>query len=118
MRARYPSDSYASEKARRMRRIENRACPELQQAYQDGQLSLRQYDLLSRRPATQQKHVIAAEKARISSAFLAAETINQLLDTGADRVRLSDVELAVRSAVSGIMSPDRSCTPRVHGFSY
>jgi hypothetical protein len=76
MRRRYPSDSYQADKTRRLKRIERRACHELQQAYQGGQLSLRQYDLLSRRPTRQQKRLIAGEKARSASALVAAEAIN------------------------------------------
>ena len=67
MRARYPSDSYQADKKRRLKRIERRACSELQQAYQGGQLSLRQYDLLSRRPARQQHRIITTQRARINS---------------------------------------------------
>jgi hypothetical protein len=104
MRRRYTSDSYASEKARRLRRIEGRACFELQQAYQGGQLSLRQYDLLSRRPARQQKHIITAERAKIASAFVAAATINQFLDslgTGTT-IQLREVVAAISSAVQNV----------------
>jgi hypothetical protein len=103
MRARYESDSYAIDKARRLRRIERRACPELQQAYQGGGLSLRQYDLLSRRPIRQQKHIIAAERARNTSALVAAQTINQLLDglSIGTPLSLREVVAAITDAVRG-----------------
>jgi hypothetical protein len=101
MRRRYPSDSYQADKKRRLKRIESRACPELQQAYQGGQLSLRQYDLLSRRPTRQQQRLIAGEKARSASALVAATTINRFLDSHkVGQIRLLDVELAIRRAVS------------------
>jgi hypothetical protein len=97
MRARYPSDSYSADKSRRLKRIERCACRELQQAYQSGRLSLRQYDLLSRRPAKQQKHLIAARKARVSAAIAAAATINQFLDS-----RGTGAPLSLREVVTAI----------------
>ena len=45
MRPRYASDSYDADKARRLRRIRRRACPELKDAYEAGTISLRQFDL-------------------------------------------------------------------------
>jgi len=101
MRARYPSDSYQADKKRRLKRIERRACSELQQAYQGGQLSLRQYDLLSRRSTRQQKRILAAERSRSVTALVAAQTINQFLDSLEARTPISLRELAgaVRNAV-------------------
>jgi len=101
MRRRFPSDSYAAEKKSRLRRIRNRACSSLSRAFESGQLSLRQYDLLSRRPTRQQQRLIAGEKARSASALVAATTINRFLDSHkVGQIRLLDVELAIRRAVS------------------
>jgi hypothetical protein len=104
MRPRYESDSYAVNKARRLKRIERRACRELQQAYQSERLSLRQYDLISRRPARQQHRIIAAERARNAAALIAADTIEKLLDslgTGTP-LCLREVVSAVTNAVRGL----------------
>jgi hypothetical protein len=99
MRARYDSDSYASNKARRLRRIRRRACPELIHAYEHGELSLRRFDLLSRLPTAKQRRLIAAEKARSTAATIAAQTIEKLLDeTGA--VRLPQISAAIREALA------------------
>jgi hypothetical protein len=101
MRRRFPSDSYAAEKKSRLRRIRNRACSSLSRAFESGQLSLRQYDLLSRRPTRQQKRIIAAERSRSVTALVAAQTINQFLDSLEARTPISLRELAgaVRNAV-------------------
>jgi hypothetical protein len=103
MRARYPSDSYQADRERRLRRIKGRACPELTQAFETGEISLRQYDLRSRLRVRQQKRLIAAEKAKIASALVAADTINQFLDglsSGAP-LKLREVVVAISSAVRG-----------------
>ena len=44
----FASHSHAEARARRLRRIERRATTELKAAYEEGRLSLRQYDLLSK----------------------------------------------------------------------
>jgi hypothetical protein len=103
MRRRFPSDSYASDKARRMRRIKGQACSELTQAFEAGEISLRQYDLRSRLGIRQQKRIIAVERARGTSALVAADTINQFLDnlgTGTP-LSLREVAAAISSAVRG-----------------
>ena len=101
MRRRYPSDSYASEKARRLRRIARRSSAELTRAFESGQLSLRQYDLLARRPTRQQRHLLAAQKAKDMAALIAARTINQFLDSvgAGTKIMLSEVAAAISSAV-------------------
>jgi hypothetical protein len=101
MRRRYPSDSYASDKARRLRRIKGRACPELTSAFEAGEISLRQFDLRSRLGVRQQKRIIAAEGARSTAALIAAATINRFLDnmgTGTP-IQLREVAAAISDAV-------------------
>jgi hypothetical protein len=101
MRPRYPSDSYQADKERRLRRIKGQACPELTQAFEAGKISLRQFDLRSRLEVRQQKRLVAAERARISSTLVAAATINQFLDnmgTGTP-IQLREVAAAISSAV-------------------
>jgi hypothetical protein len=101
-RARYHSDSYALNKERRLGRIRDRADPVLTKAYERGELSLRRYDLVSRRPATQQRRIIAAERARSAAALVAAKAVNQFLDNLriGSPVRLQEVVSAIRSAVA------------------
>jgi hypothetical protein len=109
MRRRYVSDSYASDKARRLRRVESRACSELKEAYESGRLSLRRYDLLSRRPTRQQRRIIAAERASSVAAMVAAVTIDQLLDglgTGTP-IQLREVAAAISSAVRSVRTYNR-----------
>jgi hypothetical protein len=104
MRARYPSDFYASDKARRLRRIKSRACPELEQAYENGQLSLRQFDMVSRGPKSQQRRLIAAEQRKTATALTAAQVIEDLLCAAkpGTPIRLSEVAAAISSAVRGV----------------
>jgi hypothetical protein len=88
-----------------LRKIQNRAHPALIAAYEHGELSLRQYDLLSRRPARQQHRIIAAERARIASALIAAQVINRFLDnlgTGTP-IQLREVVGAIRNACSEML---------------
>jgi hypothetical protein len=111
MRRRYNSDSYATAKARRLRRIESRACFELQQAYASGRLSLRQYDFVSRCPKTQQRRIIEADQRNSIAVTLAAQTINQFLDSMEPGTPLSlrDVAAAI---VSGTRHSFRSFAVR------
>jgi len=101
MRPRYASDSYDADKARRLRRIRRRACPELKDAYEAGTISLRQFDLVSRGSRAQQRRIVTAQRAKHWTALIAARTIDQFLDSlGAGTpIRLRDVELAIRKAV-------------------
>jgi hypothetical protein len=101
MRFRYASDSYESNKARRLRRVAGRSTPELKQVYENGQISLRQFDIISKLPPAKQRRLIAAEKARSAAALIAAQTINQFLDdlgTGTP-LRLSDVTQQIAACV-------------------
>jgi hypothetical protein len=61
MRQRFPSDTYEHAKKRRLRKIAGRSSVELIRSFESGQLSLRQYDLLSRRPVKQQQRIIVNE---------------------------------------------------------
>ena len=77
MRPRYASDSYDADKARRLRRIRRRACPELKNAYEAGTMSLRKFDLVSRGSKVQQKRIVTAQKAKTAITLLAAKAINE-----------------------------------------
>jgi hypothetical protein len=101
MRRRYPSDSYEASKTQRLKRIRSRATVELSRAFEAGRLSLRQFDAISRRSIREQKRFVAAQRARIASALVAAATINQFLDsmeTGTP-LRLREVAGAISSAI-------------------
>jgi hypothetical protein len=111
MRRLYASDSYLSEKKRRLRRIRHRACPELKDAYEAGTMSLRQFDLVSRGSKAQQRRVVAAEKARGVAAALAAKAINELLDGAkAGQVRLLDVTATITNTVREYRQPNETCS--------
>ena len=73
-------------------------------AYEQGALSLRQFDQLSRLGLGQQRWTIAAEKAKSAAAFIAAQTINDILSRQVGQVRLSEISLAIRDAL-GALAP-------------
>jgi hypothetical protein len=103
MRRRYESDSYQADKARRLRRIQSRAHPELIRAFECGELSLRRFDEISKLGLRRQQHLIAAQKARSTAALLAAEALNRFLDNLSTEtpIRLSEVAGAISSALRG-----------------
>ena len=104
MRRLYASDSYAIDKARRLRRIKRRAVSELQQAFESGELSLRKFDILSRLSPRKQRRIIASEKASNAAALIAAKAIDEFLDDiGTETpIQLPEVAAAISSAVRGI----------------
>jgi hypothetical protein len=111
MRRRFSSDSYAADKARRLRRIARRSSAELTKAFESGQLSLRKYDLVSRGSKAQQRRVVAAQRAKHGTATLAAKAINELLDGAkAGQVRLSDVTTAITNAVREYRKSSETCS--------
>jgi hypothetical protein len=95
----FHGSSYAATKGRRLERIRDRACPELIQAYETGQLPLRQFDLLSQLPWRQQRRTIAARERERRATVIAATVITEILD-GTREIRLADVarEIAARLA--------------------
>lgn len=104
MRKLFPSQAYAAHKARRLQRIRRRATPELTQAFAVGDISLRQYDILSLRGAREQRARMARQQRERKSARLAAETICAILDRtkAADApVHLAEITAAIRYAVQG-----------------
>jgi hypothetical protein len=95
----FPSQEYAASKVRRLRRIAARAIPELSEAFAAGKVTLRQYDLISQLPATQQRARVAALDREIEEARIAAKVINEMLDGKKDLPRLSDISAAIMQAV-------------------
>jgi hypothetical protein len=89
--------TYQAIKARRLIRVRRRAAPELREAFEKGDLSLRQFDLLSHLSARQQKRVIVAKEREERDALIAAQVIAEILDSVADsRIRLADVGRQIR----------------------
>ena len=102
MRTLFSSQLYAAHKARRLARIRRRATPELTQAFAAGDISLRQYDILSRRGAREQRERIARQQRERKSARIAAEVIaGKLADSKGTHtpVRLSEISAAIHEAV-------------------
>jgi hypothetical protein len=102
MRSLYPSQAYAASKARRLRRIRCRATPELAEAFAAGDISLRQFDILSRRGAGEQRARITRQRRESEASLLAARTIEEILDRtkAADApVHLTEITAAIRYAV-------------------
>ena len=91
------SRGYLASKASRLRRIVGRAIPELGEAFGAGKISLRQYDLLSRLGAVEQRARIAALKRESDCERLAAEVIEKMLEGGSP-VELSEVSRLIREA--------------------
>jgi hypothetical protein len=89
--------TYEATKARRLIRVCKRACPELKQAFEKGELSLRQYDLTSRLSVRGQRRALAAKERERRATVTAATVITEILD-GENEVCLGDVarEIAAR----------------------
>jgi hypothetical protein len=73
-------------------------------------MSLRQFDLVSRGSKAQQKRLVAVQKASSAAALVAAQTINQLLDslsTGTP-IQLREVVAAITNTVREYRQPQRN----------
>jgi len=101
----FASQSYAEARARRLRRIERRATTELKAAYEEGRLSLRAYDLLSRLPAGQQRKTVKSDRYKEHAQTLAAAAIKRLLAQKPQRV---DLALLTSQIISAIRASLRS----------
>jgi hypothetical protein len=98
----FPSQEYQATKDRRLARIRRRATPELTQAFEAGQISLRAYDILSRHGAQEQRAILAQQRREIESTRIAAETIEGILDhakTTDVTVRLTEITAAICEAL-------------------
>lgn len=103
---------YVVGKARRLRRIRRRATAELGQAFEEGVISLRQYDLLSRLGVQEQRAKIRAKIVGLvcerESARIAAETIGAILEgSKVGPIRLSEIAGAIGKAVRAGQVPTR-----------
>jgi hypothetical protein len=114
MRSLYPSQQYAASKARRLRRIGSRATALLREAFAAGEMTLRQYDLVSRLAPKQQRARIGRRRREIESARIAAETIEAILDRtkGAPgSVQLREITVAICRAVQAAPAKSSNLQP-------
>ena len=98
-RAVFASQSYAEARARRLRRIERRATAELQEAYQEGRLSLRAYDQLSKLPAVRQKKAVESDRNKEQAQTQAAAAIRRVLARKVQRIDLGLVAAAIIASI-------------------
>lgn len=90
---------YVASKESRLRRIGLRAIPELVGAYGLGEISLRQYDLMSRLGAVEQRARLAGLERESNCVRLAAEVIEGMLE-GGSAVELREVRRAIREELA------------------
>ena len=93
---------------RRLKRIGARAVPELTEAFAAGRVTFRQYDIISRCRAAEQRTKIGRLNQEIESARLAAETIDALLDSAQSSgspVRLTEIATAISGAIEAARVP-------------
>jgi hypothetical protein len=101
MRQRFASDTYEHAKKRRLRKIAGRSSAELTRAFETGQISLRQYDLVSRNPKARQRRMIEVEQRKSVAALTAAQVIEELLRATkpGTPIRLPEITTAIRNAL-------------------
>ena len=104
-RAVFASQRYAEARARHLRRIGMRASAELQAAYQEGRLSLRAYDQLSKRSPSQQKKAVEFDRNKEQAQTKAAAAIRKVL---ARKLRCIDLGLVARAIIASIRSVSAS----------
>jgi len=95
----FASHSHAEARARRLRRIERRATTELKAAYEEGRLSLRQYDLLSKLSPVRQRKAIHCDRNKEQAQTQAALTIRAVLAHQPQRI---DLGLIARKIIASI----------------
>jgi hypothetical protein len=88
-KALFASQGYAEARKRRLRRIERTATAELVEAFSQGRLSLRQYDLLSRLSPRHQRRTLSLESDKERAQNLAARTISSVLAQKPPRIDLA-----------------------------
>ena len=97
----FASQSYGEARARRLRRIERRATPELQAAYQERRLSLRAYDQLSKLSPARQRKAIHFDRNKERAQTQAALTIRAVLAQHPQRIDLGLIARKIISAIRG-----------------
>jgi hypothetical protein len=97
----FASQSYAEARARRLRRIQKRACAELKSAYEEGRLSLRAYDLLSRCSHPEQRKTIKSDRNKEQAQTQAALTIREMLAGKPQHIDLAVIAAKIITAIRG-----------------
>jgi hypothetical protein len=102
MRRRFPSDSYEVSKIRRLKRIRRRSHPELIHVYEHGELSLRQFDAISKRSIREQKRFVTGLEQETVGAQTAAKVIERFLNDlqAGTPIRLPELATEIRNACS------------------
>jgi hypothetical protein len=95
----FASQGYAEARARRLRRIQRTATAELKVAYSEGRLSLRQYDLLSKLSARQQRKAVMSDRDKEQAQTKAAAAIHSVLAQTSPR---SDLGLIAAKIIGAI----------------
>jgi hypothetical protein len=95
----FASQGYEEARKRRLRRIQRRATAELQEAYQEGRLSLRAYDRISKLSAQRQRKTIMSDRQREQAQTQAVLTIRAVLAQQPQRI---DLGLIARKIIASI----------------
>ena len=95
----FASQSYAEARARRLRRIERTAARELREAFSEGHLSLRQYDLLSKLSPLEQRNAIKSDRHKERAQTLAAAAIRSVLAQKPHRIDLGLIAAQIITAI-------------------
>jgi hypothetical protein len=101
----YASSSYAETKERRLRRAGRYAVRELTDAFNAGNLSLRQYELMSRLSPARQKKTLQLDRHRKEGQQLAARVIHLLLARTRERIDLTAIETEIIASIRGARVP-------------
>jgi hypothetical protein len=95
----FASQSYEAARKRRLRRIAKRATAELTQAYEEGRLSLRAYDLVSRRSPSQQRKTVMSDRVQEQAQNLAAAAIRRVLTHKEQPIDLMQIASAIIASI-------------------
>jgi hypothetical protein len=97
----FASQAYAEARTRRLRRIAKRATAELQEAYDEGRLSLRAYDRLSKLSPLRQRQALQTDRNKERAQTQAAAVIRIVLTC---QPRQIDLALIARQIIASIRS--------------
>jgi hypothetical protein len=100
-KAQFASQGYMESRRRRLRRIEGRAITELQAAFNEGRLSLRRYDELSKLSPSRQRQAVMSDRAKEQAQELAAVTIRAVLARKEQRIDLGALAGRIIESIRG-----------------
>jgi hypothetical protein len=104
-KALYASQGYVEARARRLRRISKRATAELKEAYDEGRLSLRAYDRLSKLSSLRQRQAVALERNKEQAQNQAAAAIRAVLAHKEQRIDLMQIASAIIVSIRSVRIP-------------